>query len=145
MFKSDQREEMSLQDVLSELMKSDPPEYHEVRHVAEKIVHYFRRPAHEITIPSIMGGLRLFSLYLSFERLPLYLIDIVLKDADRVASATETIQNKIALEQQEVCHAGSRGVSAPGVGDQVVSGDDRQAFVTSGDGVDDLFAEGVQS
>lgn len=150
MFKSGPQNEMFLQDVLSELMRNNPSEYHEISLVANKIVHYFRRPAHEITVTSIKEGLRFFPLYLSFERLPLYLIEILLKDAHLLVSAAEVIQSTLSAQKRSDYREKSRGVSFPGVGDQVsqvVSHCDLSACAASSSSgsANNAIAEGAQS
>lgn len=91
MSNSSQQNHLSLYDVLSVLMTNNPAEYHEVRFVARKLVAYYKRPPHEIQVASTRYELRFFSLYLSYERLPLYLIEILLRDADRLISNAEKI------------------------------------------------------
>lgn len=141
MFESGQQKILSLEDILLELKNSDPSEYHEVRFVAEKIVDFFKRPANELTPTSIKKRLRFFPLYLSFERLPLNLIEIVLKDAARLMSAAEVVQNARLTKKPTICreevvgtgahdHAGptrTRGRQRSFSNDQTICG--RTAFV----------------
>lgn len=87
-----QTNQLSLERVLRELKNSDPVEYHEIRFVALKVVAFFNKPAHEIAIASLRDRLRFFPLFLSHLRIPQYLIEILAKDAERLASKGEVIQ-----------------------------------------------------
>ena len=145
--------QLSLEDVLSELKNSYPAEYHEVRFVAEKIVSYFNRPPHEITIRSIKEALKLFPLYLSFERLPLHLIEILLKDADQLICAAEAIGSTSDAHKQLFYCEENCDVSYADLGYQVsrafsdcAGNCESTVHVGSeGDGAINAIAEGAQS
>jgi hypothetical protein len=99
---SNGKSQLSLEAVFLQLRDSNPAEYHEVRFVAEKLVSYFKQPAHEITITSIKESLRFFPLYLSYERLRMCVVEILLSDAKRLLSNTEEMLLFPADELQTV-------------------------------------------
>lgn len=94
MSKSGQHNEWSLHEELVALMDSDPVEFNELRFVARMVVSYFRQPMHEITISAIKDGLRFFPLFLSHERVPLYTIESLVRDAERLLSKAKEIQRQ---------------------------------------------------
>jgi hypothetical protein len=110
----------SLQDVISALKSDRSADTSALLHVANMIVAYYNRPAHEITIKDMKQGRRYFPLFLSFRRIPLNEVDPIVEHADlllaraaRMHRAEFQVSNCIPQDSSAHAHptAGAESIS----------------------------------
>jgi hypothetical protein len=85
----------TLRDVIEVIERSYPPEKGGgLLMASEMFISYFKRPPHEITLDMMLNSIKLLPLYLSWRRLPLDLIDLMVAEGERLVTATKLIEQK---------------------------------------------------
>jgi len=102
---------VSLQDVILALNSDRSAENSSPLRVADMIIAYHNRPAHEITLQNMKKQRRYFPLYLSFLRIPLNevdpiveLADLLLARAARIHKAQLRVKNCISQDTSAHAH-----------------------------------------
>jgi len=86
----------SLQDVIVAIKSDGSAEDSKLLHVANMIVGYCNQPAHEITLRELRQNMRYFPLYLSFRRVPLGEVDLIVELADLLLARASMAQYQVS-------------------------------------------------